>query len=223
MIGYTKAMTPRQPTIGNRIAPPRFLAFCAIAIVGVPIAITRLGWSTGIMIGFDVAAAVFLLSVIPLLTKSDADAMRDSATRNAANRVVLLAITGATSIAILAAVVGELAAEGTPTPIEIGLVIGTLALSWLFANVIYALHYAHLFYSKGENSDDAAGLAFPKCDEPDYWDFIYFAFTLGMTFQTSDVGIEDRRLRRTATFHSLAAFVFNLGVVAFTINVLGGG
>ncbi|URW74616.1 DUF1345 domain-containing protein [Sphingomonas donggukensis] len=215
-------MSTRQQSIGNRIAPPRFLAFCVIAAVAVPIAIARSGWSTGIMVGFDIAATVFLLSIVPLLTRSDADAMRDAAERNDANRVVLLGITGATSIAILAAVVGELAAKGAPPPLTIALVIGTLALSWLFANTVYALHYAHLYYSKGDDSGDAAGLDFPECDEPDYWDFIYFAFTLGMTFQTSDVSITDRGVRRTVTFHCLAAFVFNLGVIAFTINVIGG-
>ena len=216
-------MTPHQRSIGNRIAPPRFLAFCAIAAVAVPFAILRFGWSTGVMIGFDIASAVFLLSIIPLLTASDADAMRAAAGRNDANRPMLLGITAATSVAILSAVVGELAAKGSPPPVTIALVIGTLALSWLFANTVYALHYAHEYYSRGDDSGDAAGLDFPKCDEPDYWDFIYFAFTLGMTFQTSDVSITDRKLRRIVTLHCLAAFVFNLGVVAFTINVLGGG
>jgi uncharacterized membrane protein len=216
-------MSAHQPTIGNRIAPLRFLGFCGVAAIAVPAAIALHGWSSGIMIGFDIAAAVFLLSIVPLLAKSDADAMRDSSQKNDANRVMLLGVTGATSIAILAAVVGELAARGSPPPATIALVIGTLALSWLFANTVYALHYAHIFYRKNEDSGDTAGLDFPKCDEPDYWDFIYFAFTLGMTFQTSDVSIEDRKLRRTVTLHCLAAFVFNLGVVAFTINVLGGG
>ena len=68
-----------------------------------------------------------------------------------------------------------------------------------------------------------AGLRFPEDDKPDYWDFIYYAFCLGMTFQTSDVSVTDSRFRRVSTGHCLAAFVFNLGVIAFTINVLGGG
>ena len=216
-------MPSHQQTIGNRLAPPRFLVFLALAAIAVPLAISRMGWAAGTMIGFDIAAAVFLVSIIPLLAKSDADAMRDASQRNDANRAMLLVITGATSLAILAAVVGELSARGSPPPLTIALVIGTLALSWLFANTVYALHYAHRFYERGKDSGDAAGLSFPKCDEPDYWDFLYFAFTLGMTFQTSDVSIEDRGLRRTATLHSLAAFVFNLGILAFTINVLGGG
>ncbi|WP_326525772.1 DUF1345 domain-containing protein [Sphingomonas sp.] len=215
-------MAPHQRSIGNRIAPARFLAFCAVAVIAVPIAVARTGWAAGIMIGFDIAAAVFLLSVLPLLRTSDAAAMRRTAARNDANRAMLLAITGATSIAVLAAVAGELAAEGRPTPMMIALVIGTLALSWLFANTVYALHYAHVFYTAGGKGDEG-GLDFPECDEPDYSDFAYFAFTLGMTFQTSDISITGRRMRRTATLHSMVAFVFNLGILAFTINVLGGG
>lgn len=216
-------MPARQPTIGNRLAPPRFLAFCGIALVAVPLAIARFDWSTGTMIGFDVAAAAFLGSIVPLLRTADSQAIRASAARNDANRPMLLAITAATSLAILAAVTGELIAKGALPPIKIALVLATLALSWLFANAVYALHYAHVFYRRDVAGGDAGGLDFPGCPEPDYSDFVYFAFTLGMTFQTSDVSITDRSLRRTVTIHSLAAFVFNLGIVAFTINVLGGG
>ena len=70
--------------------------------------------------------------------------------------------------------------------------------------------------------DMAALIRFPLSSEPEYWDFIYFAFTLGMTFQTSDTEITTVGIRRTAILHSLAAFVFNLGVLGFTINLLGG-
>jgi uncharacterized membrane protein len=104
----------------------------------------------------------------------------------------------------------------------LALLIGTLATAWIFSNLIYALHYAHLFYSD-ENGGDAGGIEFPKTPEPDYWDFIYFAFCLGMTFQTSDTDITSGLVRRVVTLHSLEAFVFNLGVIAFSINVLGSG
>ena len=105
--------------------------------------------------------------------------------------------------------------------LAVALVVLTLVLAWLFSNVIYALHYAHLYYSNDENGEDQRGLDFPDCKEPDYWDFLYFAFTLGMTFQTSDVEIRSRRLRRIVLGHTLAAFVFNIGVIAFTINTVG--
>ncbi|MFX5693335.1 DUF1345 domain-containing protein, partial [Acinetobacter baumannii] len=69
---------------------------------------------------------------------------------------------------------------------------------------------------------ERAGLAFPGNEPPDYFDFLYFAFTLGMTFQTADVEMTGRAIRRIAIVHCLAAFVFNIGVIAFAINVIGG-
>ena len=105
-----------------------------------------------------------------------------------------------------------------PEPFTRVLIIATLALAWLFSNSIYALHYAHLAY---RDETECAGIAFPGTTQPVYWDFVYFAFTLGMTFQTSDVTISDARIRRVVILQCLAAFVFNIGVLAFTINVLG--
>jgi uncharacterized membrane protein len=84
------------------------------------------------------------------------------------------------------------------------------------------LHYAHIYYVE-DGGKDSGGISIPGCDEPDYWDFVYFSFTLGMTFQTSDTQIESWRIRRISIGQCLAAFVFNIGVLAFSINVLGGG
>ncbi|MES2443132.1 MAG: DUF1345 domain-containing protein [Pseudomonadota bacterium] len=207
-------------SIGNLVAPPRFILF-ALAFAGAAwFAIPELGVRHGVMAGFDVAALFFFLICIPLLGH-ESERMRVSACRNDANRFVLLLLTTAVSFVVLAAIVTELMQGDAGHPWTLALIIGTLALSWLFSNVIYALHYAHLFYSD-DNGGDAGGLEFPGTREPDYWDFIYFAVCLGMTFQTSDVAITDGRFRRTVTLHCLAAFVFNLGVLGFTINVLGG-
>ncbi|AJP74577.1 membrane protein [Sphingomonas hengshuiensis] len=174
------------------------------------------------MSAFDLGAGVFLLACLPLLSH-ESDRMRQSAAINDANRFVLLLVTVAVSFVILVAVASELMEGKTPALPTLLLVIGTLALTWVFSNGIYALHYAHLFYTEdSETGGDSGGLDFPDTPEPDYWDFIYFAFCLGMTFQTSDVTIKNRRFRKVVTLHCLAAFVFNLGVIAFTINVLGG-
>lgn len=180
-----------------------------------------LGGGRGTMAAFDIAAAVFLASLATLFRHGEADRMRQTARDNDANRAALLAITGATMIVILVAVAGEL--KGRSDAGAVALVIATLVLAWLFSNMVYALHYAHLFYLPDDAGKDAGGLDFPDCDQPDYWDFLYFSATLGMTFQTSDVSIRSRRIRRVVLGQSLAAFVFNLGVLAFTINVLGGG
>lgn len=214
-------MPKRQP-IGKRLLPPRFLAFLGAALAGVPIAIRLSGWTIGTMVGFGIAALLFLVLCAPLL-RDDAKRMRESARRNDANRVMALAITAVASLAVLAAVAGELGGSGRPDAGTIALVVATLMLAWTFGNVVFALHYAHLFYLEGERGKDAGGLDIPGADEPVYWDFLYFSFTLGMTFQTSDVDIRTTQLRRIATAHSLIAFIFNLGIIAFTINVLGGG
>jgi len=214
-------MTSPSPRfgIGKRIAPPRFLAFALILVAGLAISIPWLGFGRGTMAAFDIASFVFLCSIWPLVHTGQAERMRDSSKRNDANRAGLLGITGATMVVILVSVAKEL---GDKDPMTVPLVLGTLILAWVFSNTIYALHYAHVFYS-AEDGKDSGGLTIPECDEPDYWDFLYFSFTLGMTFQTSDVEITSRRLRRIALFQCLAAFVFNLGVIAFSINVLGGG
>lgn len=202
--------------LGKKIAPPRFLIFLVLLAVTSGVATRWLTPGEAAMAGFDVAALAFLLSLWPLFDSAPDD-IRDQARANDANRILLLVVTGVVMIVILAAVAVEL--SGRPDKAAVALVIATLVLAWLFSNTVYALHYADLFYSaKGGEG----GLKFPECDEPDYWDFCYFSYTLGMTFQTSDVDIASRDMRRVATGHTLAAFVFNLGVVAFTINVLGG-
>ena len=210
-----------QLHLGRRIAPPRFVAFVVIFVVGLFLAIPAEGLGRGTMIAFDVAAAVFLVSLWPLFKSGGADQMRKRSQSNDANRAGLLGITGLTMIVILVSVAKEL--QGKSNLLAIALVVATLALAWLFSNTVYALHYAHLYYADGDEGKDMGGLDFPDCAEPDYWDFVYFSFTLGMTFQTSDVDIASRRLRKIATGQCLAAFVFNLGVLAFTINVLGSG
>jgi uncharacterized membrane protein len=206
--------------LGNRIAPPRFLAFLVLIVVGMPIGISALGWAEGSMAAFDGAAIVFFALVVPLLG-DEADNMRKSAKANDANRAGLLIITGIVSLVVLAAVASELTQPTKPKPAEVVLIVGTLAMSWLFSSLIYALHYAHMFYGE-DKGNDAGGVEFPDTKEPDYWDFLYFSTCLSMTFQVSDMNITSGAMRRVVMFHCLAAFVFNLGIIAFTINVLGG-
>lgn len=208
--------------LGKRIAPPRFLLFCLVFPIATVLLVHLLGLGRAVLAGFDGASLLFLLSIAPLLTQGEADQIRRQAAHNDANRAVLLGLTGAVMLVVLVAVAKEL--QGKNDAVAIGLVVATLVLAWMFSNVIYTLHYAHLYYGNdNDKPGDDRGLDFPHCDEPDYWDFLYFSFTLGMTFQTSDVEITARRMRRVVLGHTMAAFVFNLGVLAFTINVIGGG
>lgn len=210
-------------TIGNRVAPARFIAFLVLLAIAAPVAAYGLHsyagdpWreaaAKGFLLAFDLAAGVFLLASLPLMKINDPAVMRAHAAANDANRTMLLVIVAIVSIAVLVAVyVMTGAAPGWKTKM---LIVGTLLIAWLFANSVWALHYAHLAALRG------GGVDFPGEDPPGYAGFAYFSFTLGMTFQTSDVSISDRGIRNVVTAHCLAAFVFNLGILAFTINVLG--
>jgi uncharacterized membrane protein len=213
-------MRPRWG-IGKKLAPPRFIAFMVMLFIASPIAAEVLqGRALGFMAAFDLAAVVFLLSCGSLLGTREAAVIRDHANANDANRTVLLGITGVV-MAVLLVAIGAEAMGNNPEPFTKALIIVTLALAWLFSNSIYALHYAHLAY--GDERHRCSGLDFPGTPEPVYWDFVYFAFTCGMAFATSDVQISDQHIRKVVTIHCLAAFAFNIGVLAFTINVLGSG
>jgi uncharacterized membrane protein len=209
----------RRRTIGNIIAGPRFLAFIAALTIAVPLAIALLDdWALGAMAGFDAAAALFLLLCMPLLRTRDAATIEAHAEANDANRTLLLAIAAVVVAVLLIAIATETVGRNA-APATKALIIVTLALAWLFINSLYALHYAHLAYARPGKG--CAGIEFPGTREPVYWDFLYYAFTVGMTFQTSDVSVTDVRIRRVTVIHGLAAFTFNIGVLAFTINVLG--
>ena len=211
-------------TIGNRVAPARFIGFMVLLILAAPVAVWALHhyaadpWreaaAKGFLLAFDFAAALFLLASLHLLKIYDETTMRQHAAANDANRTILLVIVVIVSVAVMVAVEVMMAASpGWKTKL---LIVGTLLMAWLFANSIWALHYAHMVATK------AGGIEFPGKEPPGYAGFVYFSFTLGMTFQTSDVNISDRGIRNVATAHCLVAFVFNLGILAFTINVLGG-
>jgi uncharacterized membrane protein len=220
-------------TIGNIVAPPRFLLFVAVFAVAIPVAYAVLRewvnlpgtdaahrWALAGMAGFDLAALVFLLSCVPLLGTKEARVIREHAAQNDANRHWLLIITGIVMTALLIAIAAE-AVGHNPEPFTKVLIIATLILAWLFSNMVYALHYAHLVYMRPDVG--CVGLEFPRTEHPVYWDFVYFSFTCGMAFATSDVQITETHMRKTVAIHCLAAFAFNIGVLAFTINVLGSG
>jgi uncharacterized membrane protein len=211
--------------LGNRIAPARFVAFLLLLPTGYfgwrqidPAA----SWQDAMALGFDFAALAFLVSLLPMLRWSTPAQMRDHARDNDANRPLVLVITLVVTFVIMAAISGELAGARQGDHYAMLRLIGTLALTWLFANSVYALHYAHAWYAEEESgSETRRGIEFPGTKNPVYGDFAYFAFTLGMTFQTSDAAITSQSIRRVVLLHSMAAFAFNIGVIAFTINALG--
>jgi len=201
------------------IMPWRFIVFfCTFLVVALVLGGQLQNRALGVMAGFDAAAIVFIALCLFLLFIRDPVVIERLARENDGNRTLLLVLTGIV-VAVLMVAVGSETVGRNPQPVTKILIISTLGVAWVFSNAVYALHYAHLAYITPGNRCD--GLDFPSTPLPVYWDFVYFAFTLGMTFQTSDVTITNERIRRVVTIHCLAAFFFNIGVLAFTINVLG--
>jgi uncharacterized membrane protein len=208
-------------TLGNRIAPWRFIVFITVLLLGaIPDGLLWGSWWLGIIHAFDVAAILFLLLCWKIVIIDDPAEMERIARLNDANRTFLLILTGIV-MAVLLIAVGTETVGRNPRTFAKALIIVTLIVAWLFSNTVYALHYAHMAYAAPQSG--CAGFRFPGTPSPVYWDFIYFAFTCGMAFATSDVEVTDQRIRKVVTFHCLAAFAFNIGVLAFTVNLLASG
>jgi uncharacterized membrane protein len=212
----------RETSIGNRIAPSRFLLFLAVLAAGWAAGVSWMGVEQGLLAGFDAAALVFLTSCAPLL-KLRAPELRDAAAKNDANRWLLLAISFVLTLVVLAAITAQLDQRGGLSLADKLMIVATLVLVWTFGNAVYALHYAHLYYLRDDRGRDCEGLAFPGEDQPGMADFAYFAFILGVAVQTADVAITSAHIRRVVTIHCIAGFFFNLGVLALAVGVLGSG
>lgn len=169
---------------------------------------------------FNAGALVFVVSCLGLWLNGSAERFRGEAERDDANEALLLILTGIIVAAVMAALISLVTERpALPTPL-LGLLVATLALSWLFANLIFTFHYARLYYAKAAGGGDFGGLDFPGDDDPEFADFVNFAFVIGMTCQTADIDITHRKMRRVATGHALYAFVFNLGILALVVNVV---
>jgi len=211
----TNKATPR-----NRFIPPLFQWFFGALLIGWGAGFALLTWERALLIGFDFAALVFFARTSAAFSRTT-DELRKIAAENDANRGQLLIVSFVLTLVILAAMIGMMSSPGKLDALEKGVVASSLVIVWIFANLVYTLHYAHLYYSADDSGKDCAGLDFPGDNpEPDFADFVYFAYTLGVAVQTSDVQITSSHFRKVVTAHCVAGFFFNLGVLALTINVL---
>jgi uncharacterized membrane protein len=171
----------------------------------------------------------FLFLSWALMLKTTPELMSRNAKFQDDGRVVILSLITAAAFASLLAIGFILHdTKGLSTgllSLHIVLSIFTIVGSWLLVHTIFASHYAKDYYQDDPSTpevDDMGGLDFPNCAQPDYWDFLYFSFVIGMTSQVSDVQILSRRLRRLALFHGVLSFFFNTAIVAMSINIIAG-
>ncbi|HEY8734202.1 MAG TPA: DUF1345 domain-containing protein, partial [Puia sp.] len=110
---------------------------------------------------------------------------------------------------------------------HVGFAILSVILSWIMIHTIFAIRYTHLYYNlmyeeRMSQKEHKGGLIFPSDDPPDYFDFAYFSFVIGMTWQVSDIQITSKRIRRIVLLHALLSFIYNTVILALTINIISG-
>jgi Protein of unknown function (DUF1345) len=105
--------------------------------------------------------------------------------------------------------------SGVARALTTAVAVATVVLSWLAVQTVFTLRYAHLYYLDG-------GIDFHNERAPDYGDFAYVAFTLGMTYQVSDTDLTSKRIRTTALRQAVLSYVFGISVIAITINAVAG-
>ena len=202
-------------------ARPRLFASAGVGIL-VSLALLATDWPlpARLLAGWDVFVMLYLAFVFQLAAKSDHHNLRRRARLQDEGRVAILVLTAAAAFASLGAILALLgSASGTlREPIQLAFAALTIVLSWAFTHTMFALHYAHEFYE--QDGGKGGGMNFPGGEEePDYWDFLYFAFVIGMCAQVSDVTVTCKPIRRTVFAHSIIAFIFNVALLALTVNI----
>ncbi len=203
--------------------------FAAIAFGAASLLFLPSGWvgrERGIA-AWDTGATAYLLLMTLLFAFSPPARMETNARAQETGEWTLFFLVLAGATASFAAIIGEFGtmkdATGATKTEKILFVAATLVVSWVLTQAIFALRYAHEFYTRSSPANDIdGGLVFPDEPRPDYWDFLYFSAVLGMTFQVSDVQITSRKLRRLATLHGMLGFLFNTVIIALTVNLASG-
>jgi uncharacterized membrane protein len=209
-----------KQTVRLALARTRALIAFASGVAAVGVAMTFSPWQAAFMIGWSVLSAVVVLWTVIAVWSLDGDGTAAQATREDESRAIADVLLTSAAIASLVsigfALVKAAESKGTSEAVLTGLAIVTVMLSWAMVHVIFTLRYAHLYYSAG------GGIDFNDDPEPDYHDFAYVAFTIGMTFQVSDTDLTTKSIRRTALRHALLSYLFGAVVIAMAINGVAG-
>jgi uncharacterized membrane protein len=176
---------------------------------------------TRMLIGWDAGIALYLMLIFAMVLGSDSASVCRHAAMQDEGRYAVPILTVTAGMASLAAIIVwlHLTPDTESQPTHLALLFLTTLLSWTFIHMIFALHYAHEYYA--EHRGKGGGLRFPGGGKPNYWDFIYFAFTIGTSTAVSDVEVTLRAIRKTVTIHALVAFIFNVTMIALTVSIAG--
>jgi uncharacterized membrane protein len=220
-----------RPLISQLRARPRLVVSALIggAVILLLPLLTTLHLATRLIIGWNVGACLYLVLAGVMMMRSTRERMLQRASAEDEGQGMILALVILAAITCLVTIVVELGVvkampNGAQRSGHIALAVLTIVSAWAFTHVMFALHYAHDYYA-ARSKGQPGGLAFPKDesaknkDEPEYGDFLYFAFVIGTSGQTADVSLANKPMRRIGLVHCVLAFVFNTTVLALTINI----
>ena len=188
-------------------------------LVAGPVLALQVAWQAAVLLGWDVTATSFLIWIWVTIGPRDAQRTRVSAVREDPSVPVADAVIVVAGVACLGAVAFVLIkagnSQGGAKALLIAVGVVSVALSWAALHTIFTLRYARIYYAGTDG-----GIDFNEEDPPNYLDFAYMAFTIGMTFQVSDTNISSKQMRRTALRHALLSYLFGVVIVGLTINVV---
>ena len=185
-----------------------------------------------LLISWNLATISFLASVALMMSQATPDTIRRNAALNDEGQNAILGFASLASVASLAAIIIQLGlvkeSAGLLKAFHLGLALVTILTAWAFIHVMFALHYAHEYFDEWRQDKDSepkfrGGLEFPGSNtHPDYLDFAYYSFTVGVATATADINITSREMRRITLVHSVLSFFFNLALLGLTINISAG-
>ncbi len=212
-----------SPRLAQQVSARRRMYVCAAEGVGVGAVIALFApWQFASLVGWCFAAAVLLMWITGEIRHADAERTRAwAAPEDNSHRGSGIVITVAAVVSLVGTALGLVKARQVDQPWQTLLTVAsvlTVTLSWCVVHTMYGLRYAHLYYR-----ERPGGIDFHDEDgAPDYGDFMYLAFTVGMSFAVSDPDITERSIRRVVTEHALVSYLFGAVIVGLTINVMAG-
>ncbi len=206
------------PAVDHAFRHVRFYLAAALGVV-VWFAAGALEGSARLLLAGDAFFASHLVMMTMLVSGSSHRTFRARVSRGDDGLVLIALITLVAIVLCLGAVFSLINHPGSPSPLRVALPVASVLLAWLMLHAVYAFHYAHAYYGRaGDAGEHDGGLAFPGGGEPQAWDFIYYAFVVGMTAQVADVNITITSMRQLTLAHGIVSFVFNTVILAIAVN-----
>lgn len=209
--------------LGSHLSQHRwFYIALALGVIAALVA-NNLDPTLTIPVGGDTFYATYLILIVRMARHLTAARLRTRAAVDDEGIVIIAIVTVAAMIFSIVSIFRLLNSHPTPDRMHLVLALGAAPLSWFVLHTNAAFHYAHYYYGDPDGAGgkpQRGGLRFPGRGDPGIWDFMYFAFIIGMTAQTADVDIESTWIRRRATGHGIISFVFNTVLIAMAVNVV---